>query len=162
MVTKRDSQGVRCIKTNNFQSDLQHLLKHFPNLFLACIPISCYRLFNFSRCIFGNRNTRLHGRCDGYTLCSSEFKHALYILTIKRRLNSKIIRFILFYKFLYGEINKFQPLISIHAYGNMQHIHFKEFSSGSFNTYQAPSHHQGTGINAKDYFGVLLQRERYF
>gem|GEM_PF-2651934 len=162
MVAKGNSQRIRCIKTVHFQLDFQYLLEHLPDLFLAGISIAGDRLLYFPWCIFGNRNMGLHGSRYGHSLCAAELEHALYILTKERGFNGKLIRLEFQYDLLHGKINQLKPLISIHTYGNMQCIHFHVLYLLPFNTNQPPAHLKSAGVNAQDYFGVLLQRERYF
>src|SRR5882724_268132 len=92
MMAYGHGHGVRSVISADLAFQLQDMPQHFPYLLLVGIAIARDGLLHFTWGIFSHRDTRLHGGSDRYTLCPSQFEHALYVLAEKRRFDGKIMR----------------------------------------------------------------------
>jgi len=59
-------------------------------------------------------------------------------------------------------MDKPEPFIRIFLYRQLQHAHFYEGDPGTGTKYETITHYYGTGIDPKNYFRGLLQKDDYF
>ena len=100
--------------------------------------------------------------CYGCALCTSQFKDNLSVLAIERRLHSKLIRLVFFYKFIDSGIYICQFLKRVLYLSEIKNSHIDIMRALGIYTDNPETKNIGSGINSEyDLFFSQYNRIRY-
>lgn len=105
-MTNRYGQGIGGIEELRSLSTLQDALQHKPHLLFVGITIACNGLFYLFWRVLRYGKAGLHGSSNGYSLCTTQLKHTLYVLAKKGRLDRTDRWLVLFNKFKYAYMDQ--------------------------------------------------------
>ena len=104
----------------------------------------------------------MHCCCYCYPLRPPKLQHTLDVLTEEGRLDGKILRRVTADKLVDLLMDYLQPLIAVPADRLAQDPHFDQAKPVPLEFDNPVPHHDGTGIDPKNYFRGCLHQEDYF
>jgi hypothetical protein len=99
----------------------------------------------------------LHSRCNGHALCPAQLQHTLHVLAEERGFDGKHRWLELRDHMNYFLVDQLQPFVVVFLAAQLQHIHLQHGYAAKRYVDNAVTHHQGAGVDAKNYFRCLLQ-----